>query len=152
MAEVGSLALARITAAVTVFRRHWWGLLAARPAGFPWLRVAGRELTGITVVDLDASLVFACSDKENARPTYKGGIGFSPNMASCDNTDDMLVIDPRPGNATSNDAADNIALLEQAVARLPGRYRRRMLVRLDGAGFSHDLLEHIANGGGEKGR
>jgi len=42
MAEVGQLELARITAAVTVFRRHWWGLLAARPAGFPWLRVAGR--------------------------------------------------------------------------------------------------------------
>ncbi|MGH3569015.1 MAG: transposase [Pseudonocardia sp.] len=27
-----------------------------------------------------------------------------------------------------------------------------MLVRLDGAGFSHDLLEHIAAGGGTKGR
>ena len=34
----------------------------------------------------------------------------------------------------------------------PGRYRRRMLVRLDGAGFSHELLEHIAAGGGTKGR
>ena len=50
-AEVGQRQLARITAAVTVFRRHWWGLLAARPEGFPWLTVAGRELTGITVVD-----------------------------------------------------------------------------------------------------
>ena len=37
MAEVGQRQLARITAAVTVFRRHWWGLLAARPDGFPWL-------------------------------------------------------------------------------------------------------------------
>ena len=86
MAEVGQLELARITAAVTVFRRHWWGLLAARPDGFPWLTVAGRELTEITVVDLDASIVHACSDKENAVPTYKGGIGFCPNLASCDNT------------------------------------------------------------------
>jgi len=86
LAEVGGLQLARINAAVTVFRRHWWGLLAARPGGFPWLRVAGRELTGITVVDLDASIVHACSDKENAAPTYKGGIGFCPNLASCDNT------------------------------------------------------------------
>jgi hypothetical protein len=150
--EVGELQLARINAAVTTFRRHWWGLLAARPDGFPWLKVAGRELTGITVVDLDASIVFAASDKENAVPTYKGGIGFCPNLASCDNTDDVLVIDPRPGNATSNDAADNIALLDRAVERLPGRYRRRMLVRLDGAGFSHELLEHIAAGGQVKGR
>jgi hypothetical protein len=150
--EVGELQLARINTAVTTFRRHWWGLLAARPDGFPWLKVAGRELTGITVVDLDASIVFAASDKENAVPTYKGGIGFCPNVASCDNTDDVLVIDPRPGNATSNDAADNIALLDRAVARIPGRYRRRMLVRLDGAGFSHELLEHIAAGGGVTGR
>jgi hypothetical protein len=57
LAEVGGLQLARITAAVTTFRRHRWGLLAARPDGFPWLRVAGRELTEITVVDLDASIV-----------------------------------------------------------------------------------------------
>ena len=62
------------------------------------------------------------------------------------------MIDPRPGNATSNDAADNIALLDRAVERLPGRYRRRMLIRLDGAGFSHELLEHIAAGGNVAGR
>lgn len=38
------------------------------------------------------------------------------------------------------------------MSRLPGRYRRRVLVRLDGAGFSHDLLEHIAADGGVRGR
>ncbi|WP_045876867.1 IS1380 family transposase [Pseudofrankia sp. DC12] len=139
--------------AVAAFRRHWWSLLAARPEGFPWLRVAGRELTGITVMDLDASIVFARSEnKEKAAATYKGGVGFCPNLATCDNTDDVLVIDPRPGNATSNDAADNIATLTRAVERIPGAYRHRMLVRLDGAGFSHDLLEHIASGGGKRGR
>jgi hypothetical protein len=46
----------------------------------------------------------------------------------------MLAIDPRPGGATSNCAADNIALLDLAVSRLPGPYRRRVLVRLDGPG------------------
>ncbi len=152
LSEVGQPQLNRINTAVTSFRRHWWGLLAARPEGFPWLEVAGRELTGVTVVDLDASIVFAASEKENAQPTYKGGIGFCPNLATCDNTDDMLAIDPRPGGATSNCAADNIALLDTAVSRLPGRYRRRVLVRLDGAGFSHDLLAHIAAGGGVRGR
>jgi hypothetical protein len=152
LAEVGALQLGRINAAVTSFRRHWWGLLASRPEGFPWLVVTGRELTGITVLDLDASIVFAASDKENAAPTYKGGTGFCPNLATCDNTDDVLAIDPRPGNATSNCAADNIALLDLAVARLPGRYRHRLLVRLDGAGFSHELLEHVAAGGGKRGR
>jgi hypothetical protein len=105
-----------------------------------------------TWVDLGASIVHAASDKENATPTYKGGIGFCPNLASCDNTDDVLSIDPRPGNATANNATDNIALLELAVSRLPGRYRHRLLVRLDGAGFSHQLLAHIAAGGGKRGR
>lgn len=152
LGEVGELQLGRINAAGTSFRRHWWGLLADRPEGFPWLAVAGRELTGITVLDLDASIVFAASDKEKAAPTYKGGTGFCPNLATCDNTDDVLAIDPRPGNATSNCAADNIALLDLAVSRLPGRYRHRLLVRLDGAGFSHELLEHIASGGGKRGR
>jgi Transposase DDE domain group 1 len=150
--EAGDLQLARVNAAVTRFRRYWWGLVAGQPEGFPWLRVAGRELTGITVVDLDASIVFAASEKENAQPTYKGGIGFCPNLATCDNTGDMLAIDPRPGGATANCAADNIALLDLAVCRLPAPYRRRVLIRLDGAGFSHDLLEHIAAGGGVRGR
>ena len=152
LAEVGPVQLGRITAAVTAFRRWSWALLAAGSEGFPWLTVAGRELTGITVVDLDASIVLAASEKENAVPTYKGGIGFCPNLATCDNTGDVLVIDPRPGNATANCAADNIALLDCAVARLPGRFRRRLLVRLDGAGFSHELLEHIAAGGGTRGQ
>ena len=57
--------------------------------------------------------------------TSKGGIGFCPNLATCDNTNDVLVIDPRPGNAASNDAAGNIAALDTAVSRLPGAFRRR---------------------------
>jgi hypothetical protein len=151
--EAGEEALARLVQAVAAFRRDWWGLPAARPEGFPWLTVAGKELTGITVVDLDVTLVLAGSEgKQNAAATYKGGVGFAPNLAICDNTDDVLVVDPRPGNATSNDAADNVATLTRAVERIPGAYRHRMLVRLDGAGFSHDLLEHIASGGGKRGR
>src|SRR3954447_4879027 len=85
-------------------------------------------------------------------PPTRAGSGSAENMASCDNVDDVLVIDPRPGNATSNDAADNIAALTAAIAAIPGSYRRKVLVRLDGAGFSHKLLEHITTGGGVKGR
>ena len=68
LAEVGELQLARINTTVTAFRRHWCGLLAAYPDGFPWLRVAGRELTGITVIDLDASIVFACRTRRTPPP------------------------------------------------------------------------------------
>jgi hypothetical protein len=151
--EADAVQVTRIHQATCRFRRLWWAILKSRPEGFPWLTVAGRELTGITVIDLDASVVKVASDqKENAKPTYKGGVGFVPNLATCDNVDDLLMIDPRPGNATSNDAADNIAVLTAAIAAIPGSYRRRVLVRLDGAGFSHKLLEHIATGGGVKGR
>jgi Transposase DDE domain group 1 len=132
LSEAGDPQLARLNAAVTEFRRHWWGLLAARPEGFPWLRVAGRELTGVTVAGLDATIVFAASGKDHAVATYKGGTGFCPNLATCDNTDDVLVTGPRPGNAAANDAQDNIAALDTAVSRLPGAFRRRLLVRLDG--------------------
>lgn len=71
--EADGLRVARIHQAVCRFRRLWWGMLAARPEGFPWLKVAGRELAGTTVIDLDASVVKVASDqKENAKPTYKG--------------------------------------------------------------------------------
>src|SRR3954466_2255385 len=86
-----------------------------------------------------------------SRPT-RAASASAANLASCDNTDDVLVIDPRPGNATANCATDNIALLDCAVSRLPGRFGPRLLVRLAGAGFSHQLLEHIAAGGGKRGR
>ncbi|MDQ2874350.1 MAG: transposase [Actinomycetota bacterium] len=100
LAEAGDLQLTRVNTAATAFRRHWRGLLSARPEGFPWLKVAGRERTGITVVDLDAPVVFARSGKkENAVAAYKGGIGFCPDLAACDNTGDMPAIDPRPGNS-----------------------------------------------------
>ena len=115
--EIGGLPLARVNAAVTEFRRHWWGLLADRPQGFPWLKAAGKELTGITVLEPGASVVFCGSEKENAKAAYKGGTGFCPNLAACGNTGDMLAVDPRPGNSASNCAAGNIALLTR---RSPG--------------------------------
>lgn len=119
--------------------------------------MAGRELTGITVIGLAASSRCrpAATRRENSKPTYKGGVGFVPNLAVYDNVDDVLAIDPRLGNATSNDADDDIAALTAAIAAIaaiPGTCRRTVLVRLDGAGFSHKLLEHIASGGGVKGR
>lgn len=71
LSETGPLQLARVNTTVVAFRQPWCGQLAARPQGFPWLTVAGRELTGVTVVDLAASFVFAASEKENAQLTYR---------------------------------------------------------------------------------
>ena len=78
LSETGDLQLARVNAAVTGFRRHWWGLLAARPEGFPWLKVAGRELTGVTVVDLDATIVFASVGEGEGGGHLQGRYRFLP--------------------------------------------------------------------------
>src|SRR5260370_21086344 len=59
-------------------RAHVWSLIAARPAGFPWLSVAGKLLAGWLVIDLDRTLITARSDKEGAAATFKMGYGFPP--------------------------------------------------------------------------
>ena len=49
----------------------------------------------------------------------------------------------RPGNAGSNTVADHIAVLAAAVRQIPARFRSRLLVRVDGAGASHELIAHL---------
>src|SRR5260221_3996725 len=49
----------------------------------------------------------------------------------------------REGSAGSNTAEDHIKILDQAVAALPPQHRRRLMVTVDGAGASHDLITHL---------
>ena len=151
LAEVGELQLARINTAVIAFRRHWWGLLAARPDGFPWLTVAGRELTGITVVDLDASIVSAARTRRTPRPPTRAASGSARTWRPA--TTPTTCWRSTPARATPPPTAPPTTspCSTRRSPGIPGRYRRRMLVRLDGAGFSHELLEHIAAGGGVDG-
>jgi hypothetical protein len=68
LADQGTLdKIARVRAKV---RAHVWSLIAARPAGFPWLAIAGKLLAGWLVIDLDGTLITARSDKEGAAPTF----------------------------------------------------------------------------------
>jgi hypothetical protein len=147
--EVGELQQRRISRARAAVRRRVWKQLAARDEGFPWISVGGRALEGWTVLDSDATPVACASEKEGAAGTYKKGVfGLCPLLAFCDNTGEMLAQDLRPGDAGANDTDDNIAIFEQAVAQLPGSYRRKILFRTDGAGFSCGLLKWIAAAGG----
>ena len=63
--------LDRIARARAKAREHAWNLIERTPDGFPWLAVAGKTLTGWLVIDMDATLVTASSDKERAAPTRK---------------------------------------------------------------------------------
>ncbi|MFJ6199082.1 hypothetical protein [Micromonospora sp. NPDC092111] len=49
----------------------------------------------------------------------------------------------RPGNAGSNTVADHIRVLGEALAQVPLHYRHKILIRVDGAGATHELLEHL---------
>ena len=49
----------------------------------------------------------------------------------------------RPGNAGSNTFADHAAVLTAAIRQIPSRFRSRLLVRVDGAGASHELVTHL---------
>jgi Transposase DDE domain group 1 len=68
--------LDKIARARAKARAHAWTLIAGTAAGFPWLVIAGKTLTGWVVIDMDATLVTAYSDKEGAAPTWKKGYGF----------------------------------------------------------------------------
>jgi hypothetical protein len=65
--------LDRIARARAKARAHAWQLIEGSPAGFPWLVIAGKILTGWLVIDMDATLVTASSDKEGAASRGRKG-------------------------------------------------------------------------------
>ena len=135
--------LDKIARARAGVRAHVWQLICARPGGFPWLQIAGKVLAGWLVIDLDGTLITAHSDKEGAAPTFKMGYGFHPLAAWLANTAESLAMLLRPGNAGSNTFADHLTVLTAAIRQIPARMRSRLLVRVDGAGASHELISHL---------
>ena len=85
----------------------------------------------------------AHSEKQEATATFKHGFGFHPLAAWCDNTTELLAVTLRPGNAGSNHAGDHIDVLTRAIGQIPTAYRRHLLVRADGAGATHELLDWL---------
>lgn len=150
--DLDETALAALAAARAVQRRKVWAALAARPAGFPWLQVAGKVWDGWIVVDVDASLVESHSDKQGAAATFKKHIyGLHPIVVSVANTSEVLAVLLRKGNAGSNTVADHITVLTEAIAQIPVRYRKMIIFRADGAGATKDLLTWIKTEAAEKG-
>ncbi|MGH8732408.1 MAG: IS1380 family transposase [Burkholderiales bacterium] len=122
------------------------GLLDALADAHGCAREHVWKLTGApkqVTIEVDATLLTAHSDKEGAAGTFKGGYGFHPMLAYCDETGEALAAILRPGNAGSNTAADQIAVVEQALEQIPGEQIENIeiLVRADTAGATHDLLD-----------
>jgi len=102
---------------------------------------------GLVTVDLDATIVIAHSEKEQAAPTWKKTFGFHPMTAWADHGQDgngePLAIMLRSGNAGSNTAADHIEAARAALCQLPRRLRGRVLVRADSGGGTHEFLDWL---------
>ena len=99
-------------------------------------------------IDLDATLITAHSEKERAAGTFKGGYGFSPMLAYGDETGEALAGELRPGNAGANNAADQIAVAEQAIGQIPAAHLQTIAIvlRVDSAGACHELLDWCREG------
>jgi hypothetical protein len=141
------LAVARARA-----RERAWLMRAEAGRRLPASRAGGREIAGL-VIDLDATLVTAHSDKEGAAGNYKGGYGYHPLLAYLDNTSEALAGMLRPGNAGSNTATDHITVFDAALTQIPDTELsgQRLLVRADGAGASKEFLHHLDQVGDERG-
>ena len=150
--EISTGQVKKIAVARARTRRHVWGLLAEGEAGFPASRVAGTDLGEVVVLDVDATVVIAHSEKEQATPTFKKTFGFHPIGVWCDNTNEFLAATLRTGNAGSNTATDHIEVLTAAIAQVPAGQRKNLLVRSDGAGASHKLLDWLTTQSRVRGR
>ena len=139
-------ALAAINTARASARARAWALAGVDAPDH------GADADSPLVIDLDATLVTAHSDKEGAAPTFKRGYGHHPLWAfvdhGTDGTGEPLAVLLRPGNAGSNTAADHISVTRSALAQLPGhrpgaRPGRRVLIRTDAGGCTHAFLDWL---------
>ena len=114
-----------------------------------WNHQSPTPAAGQVVVDLDATLIGAHSEKEGATPNFKRGFGFHPMLAFVDHgqggTGEPLAAMLRPGKATANDAADQIAVLDAALSQLPEQTRSQVLVRGDTGAGVHGFVWHVHN-------
>jgi hypothetical protein len=124
-----------------------------------WAAGAGPDVAAGLVIDLDATISIAHSEKQNAAATWKRTYGFHPLLAYLDRPDvsggEALAGLLRPGNAGSNTAADHVIVLDMALAALPEHARPRpgepgspaVLVRTDAAGATHAFAAAVRERG-----
>ena len=123
------------------------GLLDAIRVAHARARARFWELHGAPerlTIDVDATLITAHSEKEQAAGNYKHGYGFHPLGAYADETREALAMLLRPGNAGSNTAADHKTVIDRALAQIPAEQIEsiEILVRADSAGATHETAEH----------
>ena len=138
LAQDAPRALTAIRAARAAARERAWALAGDAAPG------AGG---GPVIIDLDATIVIAHSEKEQASPAWKRTFGHHPMTAwadhGADGNGEPLAICLRPGNAGSNTAADHIETARLALAQLPRHLRRTVLVRADSGGGTREFPDWL---------
>ena len=133
-------ALRAIRTARAAARERAWALAGDRAPGADG---------SLIPADIDATIVVAHSEKEQAAATWKKTFGFHPLAVFADHGagggGEALAIMLRPGNAGSNTAADHIEAARAALAQLPRRLRRRVLIRTDSGGGTHKFLTWLTS-------
>jgi hypothetical protein len=99
------------------------------------------------ILDIDASLLTAYSEKQGAAGTYKGGFGFFPLLCYLETGEPLAGI-LRPGNAGANTAADHFEVLQLALEQLPeADLGREILARADIGGRTHAFTSDCREAG-----
>ena len=102
---------------------------------------------GVVTVDIDATIVTSCSEKQQAAPTWKKTYGHHPLTVFADHgaegTGEALAVLLRAGNAGPDTASDHIEAARLALAQLPRGLRRRVLIRTDSGGGTHEFLDWL---------
>lgn len=97
------------------------------------------------VIDVDATLVGAHTEKEGAAVNFKGTFGFHPLLAYLDESREALAGMLRPGNAAAHSAADQIAVVDDALEQLPRAVISdpdcEIVLRADSAGAALELCQ-----------
>ncbi|TDC74135.1 IS1380 family transposase [Actinomadura sp. 7K507] len=138
LAEAGPAALRAIRKARAQARQRAWALAGPGAPGADG---------GLIPVDLDATIVIAHSDKDQAAPTWKRTFGHHPMTAFIDHgpggTGEAAALVLRAGNAGSNTAADHITAGRLALNQIPPRLHKQVIIRTDSGGGTHEFLDWV---------
>ena len=122
--------LVALRAARAAARKRAWGL-GVRPERI--------------VIDIDATLVNAHTEKEGAAVTYRSGFGFHPMLAYLDETHEALAGVLRGGGAPAHSALVQIDVLDMVLAQLPvdvvSDLDSEIVMRIDSAGAAGALCQ-----------
>jgi hypothetical protein len=144
LGEIDAACLEDLDAARARVRQRVWNLIVARHGRIPPAEVPTGDLGEQIVLRVDAHFIDATSNKELAQ-RLRGRFGHHPIAVFCDNTRECLAVQLRRGGAGANDADDHIRVLTRAITQIPPRWRRNLLITVDGAGATHKLLDWIVS-------